>query len=420
MFIDVAKIKVKAGDGGDGAVSFRREKYVPAGGPNGGDGGKGGNIIIIADSNLSTLTDFQYKKTFFAKNGERGGNSNKTGKSGDDLIIKVPPGVLVKEAESKMIMADISTDEPVIIAHGGQGGKGNAKFATPTRQAPRFAKPGYPGEEFELILELKLLADAGIVGFPNAGKSTLISAVSAARPKIANYHFTTLSPALGVVRVGEERSFVMADIPGLIKGASEGAGLGHRFLRHIERCRLIVHLVDISGHEGRDPCNDYEAVLQELKNFNPELAERPQIVVGNKCDIADSESITAFTKYIENKNQQLYTISAATSAGIRELVNVIYQKLSELPAPKPFAVEYVPPAPENGRMFNVTREGDIYVVDAPWLEPVLHSVNIDDYESLQYFQRVLRSSGIIDKLEEMGIEDGEVVNIMGLEFNYRY
>ena len=420
MFIDVVKVKVKAGNGGNGAVSFRREKYVPAGGPDGGEGGKGGDVIIIADDNLSTLADFQYKRNFQAHDGNKGEGSNKTGKNGDNLVIKVPRGTLVKEAESGMIMADISSDEPVIIAQGGHGGKGNARFATPTRQAPRFAKPGYPGEEFELILELKLLADVGLVGFPNVGKSTLISVVSAAKPKIANYHFTTIIPNLGVVRVGEESSFVIADIPGLIEGASRGSGLGLQFLRHIERCRLIVHIVDVSGLEYREPREDYEIILKELKNFNQELSERPQIVVANKCDVAPKENITKFKKFIESKGLEFHAISAATSVGTRELMNTIYEKLTKLPPVGQFEIDYVAPEINNERMFNISCEDEVYIIDAPWLEPVLYSVNIDDYESLQYFQRVLRSSGIIDKLEEMGIKENDTVNIMGLEFNYKY
>ena len=284
MFVDKAKIYIKAGDGGDGAVSFHREKYVAAGGPDGGDGGKGGDIVFVVDTNISTLIDFRYKRKYVAEKGQNGGAGNCTGRNAADLIIKVPQGTVIRDAATGRIMADMSTDEPKVIARGGKGGKGNARFATPTRQIPKFAKPGFVGEEFEVTLELKLLADVGLVGFPNVGKSTLISVVSAAKPKIANYHFTTLTPVLGVVKVTEGKSFVMADIPGLIEGASEGVGLGHEFLRHVDRCRLIVHVVDVSGVEGRDPKEDFEIINRELRNFSEDLADRPQIVAANKCD----------------------------------------------------------------------------------------------------------------------------------------
>ena len=305
MFVDVAKITIKAGKGGDGAVSFHREKFVAAGGPDGGDGGRGGNVVFVADDNLSTLMDFRYKRKYVAEAGQNGGAARCTGKNAPDLIIRVPRGTLVKEAGTGLVMADISGSEPVVVAKGGRGGWGNTHFATPTRQIPKFAKPGLPGQEFEVRLELKLIADVGLIGFPNVGKSTLISVISAAKPKIANYHFTTLSPVLGVVRVGPEQSFVAADIPGLIEGASEGVGLGHDFLRHVERCRLLLHVVDVSGCEGRDPVEDFEKINAELENFSPELAARPQIVLGNKCDIATEEQIEAFRAYIESKGPDL-------------------------------------------------------------------------------------------------------------------
>ena len=310
MFVDKAKIKIKAGNGGDGAISFHREKYVAAGGPDGGNGGKGGDVIFVADDNFSSLIDFRYKRKYVAQNGENGGAKRCTGKSAPDLIIKVPRGTIVRNSETGRIMADVSTDEPQILAKGGNGGRGNCNFATSTRQIPRFAKPGYPGEEFEVSLELKLIADVGLVGFPNVGKSTLISAVSAAKPKIANYHFTTLTPVLGVVRVSEEKSFVMADIPGLIEGASDGVGLGHEFLRHVERCRLIVHVLDVSGTEGRDPIDDFDIINGELKNFSEDLAECPQIVAANKCDMADEEQITRLREFIEAKGMKFFAISA--------------------------------------------------------------------------------------------------------------
>lgn len=299
MFVDVAKISIKAGKGGDGAVSFHREKFVAAGGPDGGDGGRGGNVIFQADDNLSTLMDFRYQRKYAAQPGENGGAARCTGKNAPDLVIRVPRGTVVREASTGLVIADISGDGPVVVAKGGRGGWGNTHFASPTRQIPKFAKPGLPGEEFEVRLELKLIADVGLIGFPNVGKSTLISVLSAAKPKIANYHFTTLSPVLGVVRVGQEQSFVAADIPGLIEGASEGVGLGHDFLRHVERCRLLLHVVDVSGCEGREPAEDFEKINAELKNFSAELAGRPQIVLGNKCDIAAPEQIEAFRAYVE-------------------------------------------------------------------------------------------------------------------------
>ncbi|MGN0588552.1 MAG: GTPase ObgE, partial [Ruminiclostridium sp.] len=326
MFVDIVKISIKAGDGGNGAVSFHREKYVNAGGPDGGNGGKGGDIVFVADDSLSTLIDFRYKKKYSAQNGAPGGARRSSGKSAPDTIIKVPRGTIVKETETGRILADISGNEPVIVAKGGKGGKGNMNFATPTRQIPRFAKPGYPGEHFDVTLELKLLADVGLVGFPNVGKSSLISVVSAAKPEIANYHFTTITPVLGVVKYGE-KSFVMADIPGLIEGASEGIGLGHAFLRHVERCRLIVHVVDVSEIEGRNAIEDFEKINTELANFSEELAQRPQIVAANKADIATEEQIAAFRKYIEEKGLPFFVISAATASGTKELVDAIAEKL---------------------------------------------------------------------------------------------
>ncbi len=422
MFIDKAKITIKAGDGGNGAVSFHREKYVAAGGPDGGDGGKGGDVIFVADDNMSTLVDFRYKRKYVAQNGENGGAKRCTGKKGADLVIKVPRGTLLMEPETGRVYADISGKEPVVVARGGKGGLGNQHFATSTRQIPRFAKPGVPGESFELQLELKLLADVGLVGFPNVGKSTLISVVSAAKPKIANYHFTTLSPVLGVVKVGDEKNFVMADIPGLIEGASDGVGLGHEFLRHVDRCRLIVHVVDVSGVEGRDPIADFEAINQELAKFSEELAERPQIVAANKCDMATEEQVAAFRAYIEKKGLEFFPISAATTSGTQELVEAVSKKLDTLPPiieyePDPMLVNRVP---EDDRSFDITVEDGVYYVEAKFLEPILATANMEDYESLQYFQRVLRHSGIIDKLEAMGIKEGETVDIAGFQFDYVY
>lgn len=421
MFVDTAKIRIKAGDGGTGVVTFHREKYVAAGGPDGGDGGKGGNIMFVADNHLSTLADFRYKRKYAAQDGAPGGQKRCTGKSGADLFIKLPSGTLVKDAATGRIVADISSATPTIIARGGRGGWGNAHFATPTRQIPRFAKPGLPGEALEVVLELKLLADVGLVGFPNVGKSTLISVVSEAKPKVADYPFTTLTPVLGVVRVDEESSFVMADIPGLIEGASEGTGLGHEFLRHIERCRLLVHIVDVSGVEGREPIDDFATINRELASFNEELATRPMLVAANKCDMADPTDIARFRAAIEEQGYEFYEISAATAQGTQELVYAIARQLATLPPIKEYKPE--PVAPEQllaqaKNEFNIQVEDDVYIVDAPWLAHVLGSVNMDDYECLQYFQRVLRSSGIIDKLEELGISEGDTVSILDFEFEY--
>ena len=422
MFVDKVDISIKAGNGGNGAVSFHREKYVNAGGPDGGDGGKGSDIVFVADDSLSTLIDFRYKKKYIAPDGEPGGAKRCSGKSMEPTVIRVPRGTIIKDSHTGRILADISDDEPVVVAKGGKGGKGNVHFATPTRQIPRFAKPGFPGEKFDVTLELKLLADVGLVGFPNVGKSTLISVVSAAKPKIANYHFTTLTPVLGVVKRGE-KSFVVADIPGLIEGASEGVGLGHDFLRHVERCRLIVHVVDVSGIEGRDPIEDFEKINLELANFSEELAERPQIVAANKCDLASDEQIAAFEEFIAQKGLQFFRISAATTKGTDELMDAVLAKLDELPPVKryeavPLTLEELARIDEQKRAFTVEKADGVYIVDAEWLAPILSTVNMEDYESLQYFQRVLRSSGIIDELERQGIQEDDLVSIFDFEFNY--
>ena len=422
MFVDKARIVIKAGNGGNGAVSFHREKYINAGGPDGGDGGKGGNIVFVADDNLSNLVDFRYKRKYVAANGEPGRSKLCTGKSAPDLIVRVPRGTLIRDAETGRIMADLSGNDPVVLAKGGKGGRGNASFKSSTRQIPRFAKPGLPGESFELSLELKLLADVGLVGFPNVGKSTLISVVSAAKPEIANYHFTTLSPVLGVVKLDDETSFVMADIPGLIEGASDGVGLGHEFLRHVERCRLIVHVVDVSGVEGRDPKDDFEIINRELINFSEELAKLPQIVAANKCDMATPEQIADFREYITGKGYAFYEISAATTSGTEILVHALAEKLSTLPPvkqyePEPIPVEYI--MQKNNRSFEVRKDDDgVYEVEAEWLLPIMSTIDMDDYESLHYFQRVLRGSGIIDKLEEMGVQEGDTVDIYGFQFDF--
>ncbi|MBR6658031.1 MAG: GTPase ObgE [Oscillospiraceae bacterium] len=419
MFVDTAKIRIKAGDGGNGAVTFHREKYVNAGGPDGGDGGKGGNVVFVGDTNISSLIDFKYRKRYIAENGKNGSGSNMTGKSAPDLIIKVPVGTLIREAETGRILADISDKEPHIVAKGGKGGWGNQHFASATRQIPKFAKPGFPGEEFEVTLELKLLADVGLVGFPNVGKSTLISVVSAAKPEIANYPFTTLTPVLGVVKMDAGSSFVMADIPGLIEGASEGVGLGHDFLRHVERCRLVLHVVDISAMDGRDPIDDYKQINYELEKFNPELAKRPQIVALNKADASIEEMIDEFNEFAEENGFKTYLISAATGEGVQELINAVAAELAKLPP----IVRYETEAPVREEItskqeFKIHIEDGIYVVEAPWLMHALGFVDLDDYESLQYFQRVLRLSGIIDELERMGINEGDTVSILDIEFDY--
>ena len=421
MFVDIAKIKIKAGNGGDGAVTFHREKYVASGGPDGGDGGKGGDIIFEVDDNLATLADFRYKRKYTAPDGKRGDGGRRRGKNGENLVIKIPRGTIIREAESNAVMADMSEKTSFVAAKGGRGGWGNTHFKTPTRQTPRFAKSGTPGEEWEVILELKLLADVGLLGFPNVGKSTFISVVSEAKPIIADYHFTTITPVLGVVTMGEGESFVVADIPGLIEGASDGVGLGHEFLRHVERCRLILHLVDVSGSEGRDPADDFEKINFELRNFNQELAERPQAVLANKCDLATEEQIAAFRGYIEERGLPFFQVSAATTQGTAEVIRYVAEKLQELPPLKRYETEFVRPDPEavrNDRSFTVEVEDGVYYVDAPWLEGILSMVNMDDYSSLQYFQRVLRESGVIDKLDEMGVQEGDIVDILGFRFEY--
>lgn len=421
MFIDHAKITVKAGKGGDGAVAFHREKYVASGGPDGGDGGKGGNVVFQVDDNLSTLADFRYKRKYVAPSGENGRGARCNGKSGKDLIVRVPRGTLVKEAETGRILADLSSDEPHVIAKGGRGGWGNIHFATPTRQTPRFAKPGTPGESFELILELKLLADVGLVGYPNVGKSTLVSVVSEAKPTIGNYHFTTITPVLGVVRLKDGRSFVMADIPGLIEGAGEGVGLGHQFLRHVDRCRLLVHIVDVAGSEGRDPKQDFEIINTELKKFNPELAERPMLVAGNKCDLATDEQIEDFKNYVEGKGYEFFPIMAAIRYDVDPLLNRISELLSKLPPVKRYEPEPLPQKPVEDFEKNavkITKQDNVYMVEGEWLLQVINSVNFDDYESLQYFQRVLIQTGVIDALRDAGIQEGDTVSIYEIEFDF--
>ena len=423
MFVDKATIEIKAGKGGNGAVAFHREKYVASGGPDGGDGGDGGDVVLVPDANMSTLMDFRYKRKYAAGNGMDGSGKRCTGKRGEDLIIRVPVGTVVRDKATGAIMADMSATDRFIAAKGGSGGWGNSHFATPTRQAPRFAKAGLPGVEREIILELKLLADVGLVGFPNVGKSTLLSVVSRARPKIADYHFTTLFPNLGVVYAGEGRSFVMADIPGIIEGASEGAGLGHDFLRHIDRCRLTVHVVDASGREGRDPSEDFDIINRELEEYSPALASRPMIVAANKCDIVgeeEKERLKRLERKVKEAGMPFFKISAAAHTGTEELVRAIAYKLSELPPIAVFEPEFTEPE-ETGPLPEpeINREDGVWYVDGGWVERLVQNVNFGDYESRMYFDRTLRERGVFERLEELGVEEGDTVSVCGIEFEYR-
>lgn len=421
MFIDVAKIKIASGKGGDGKVSFHREKYVASGGPDGGDGGRGGSVVFQVDDNLSTLLDFRYKKKYVAPNGENGMGKRMKGKDGADLVIRVPRGTIIRDRATGRIMKDLSDDEPFVAAKGGNGGWGNTHFATPTRQAPRFAKPGLPGVEMEITLELKLLADVGLVGFPNVGKSTLLSMVSAARPKIANYHFTTLIPNLGVVRVAEEQSFVMADIPGIIEGASEGAGLGHDFLRHIDRCRLLLHLVDASGSEGRDPLEDVQTINAELAGYSEFLASRPQIIVANKTDLLgdDREILDKLKAYADEHDFGFLELSAATNQGVRELIHKTWEMLQDLPPVFTYEPEFVPVEEVvTERDITIEKVEDYYVIGGAWIDKIMGSVNTDDYESRLYMDRMLKNAGVYDRLEQMGVEEGSIVVIGEMEFEY--
>ncbi len=421
MFVDIAKIKIKAGKGGDGCVAFHREKFVASGGPDGGDGGKGGDIVFQVDTNLSTLADFRYKRKYTAQSGGNGQTGRKNGKKGEDLVIKVPLGTVIREVSTGKIMADLSDDKPFIAAKGGRGGWGNPHFATATRQAPRFAKSGTPGEEWEVSLELKLIADVGLLGFPNVGKSSFISVVSEAKPIVADYHFTTITPVLGVVRMGEGNSFVIADIPGLIEGASEGIGLGHEFLRHVERCRMLVHILDAAGSEGRDPIEDFEKINLELARFNEELATREQIVVANKIDLATDEQLDRLEKYMADHGHKLFRMCAPIVEGTREVINAVAAKLATLPPVVRFESEEIKTTdllPESGENFTVRCEDDVYFVEGEWLLRILQRTDLDDYESLQYFQRVLETSGILDRLVEMGINEGDSVVIYDFEFDY--
>lgn len=425
MFIDKVKIYVKAGNGGNGCVSFRREKYVAKGGPDGGDGGHGGNVIFQIDKGTNTLLSFRYKRKFVAENGGDGKGAKFHGKNGEDIIIKVPEGTLIKDDKTGKILKDMSDCEDFVCAKGGRGGWGNRHFATPTRQIPMFAKSGTKGQEWELTLELKMLADVGLVGLPSAGKSSLLAAVSDANPKIADYHFTTLSPNLGVVRVREGFGFVMADIPGLIEGASDGAGLGHAFLRHIERCRLLVHVVDVAALEGRNPIDDIETIHAELEKFSPELATRPRIIAANKVDSLDKDvvDVAAFEKYVKENGWDLIYISAYTGENTEELVEKISNMLADLP---PLTI-YEPEYTEQDALYNeeddhavtITKDSNgAYIVEGEWLYNLVGQVNFEDRESLMFFQRVLLKSGVIDKLKEAGCQDGDSVAMYDFEFDF--
>ena len=423
MFVDKVRISVSGGRGGDGAVAFHREKYVASGGPDGGDGGHGGSVILRVNDNLSTLLDFRYKRKYAAQPGSNGAGRNMSGKRGENLIIQVPRGTVVRDAETNAIIVDMSTGEDFVLAKGGRGGWGNSHFATATRQVPRFAKSGLKGVERDVILELKLLADVGLVGFPNVGKSTLLSVTSNARPKIANYHFTTLFPNLGVIYVEEGVSFVMADIPGIIEGAAEGAGLGHDFLRHIDRCRLLIHVVDVSGSEDRDPVEDFHAICAELKDYSVDLSNRPMIVAANKSDLLmpESDNLERLRQAVEEAGCELYEISAGTTQGTRELMRIVAEKLRTLPPVTIYEPEYVEVVETMGdpREMEIEHLGSTWVIYSPWLERLVMDINFDDYESRNYFDIQLRKIGLFERLEEMGIKDGDVVSIYEFEFEYQ-
>ena len=424
MFIDKARIIVKAGNGGNGSMSFHREKYVAAGGPDGGDGGHGGSVIFVADPNLSTLLDFKYKRKYAAKNGGDGMSDNRIGKNAENLYVKVPVGTVVYDCLTGLILCDLN--EPgmeAVVAKGGKGGFGNKRFATPTRQIPKFAKPGYPGEEREVSLELKLLADVGLVGFPNVGKSTFLSVTTKANPKIANYHFTTLIPNLGVCKLGEGKSFVIADIPGVIEGASDGVGLGHDFLRHIERTRLLFHVIDASCSEGRDVFSDFETINNELIKFSSQLAEREQIIVLNKADLVyDEEILEEYKKAFEEKGYKVFIVSGVTTKGITELLNYAFERLKDIPLPVLYDEdkiynEEIHKVEEKPFEVFVDDEG-VFNVEGPFIERLIKSTNPNDYESMQYFQRALKTHGVIEALYEAGINEGDLVRLFDVEFEF--
>ena len=422
MFVDYTKIIIKSGDGGNGAKTFRREKYVAAGGPDGGDGGKGGDIYFEVDPDTNTLIDFRYNKKFKAEDGKNGSGGNCYGKSGDDLCIGVPKGTVLKDALTGKVIVDLSQDgQKELVLKGGKGGKGNSHFATSTRQAPNFAQEGEKGQEKEIILELKLLADVGLLGYPNVGKSTILSMVTSAKPKIANYEFTTINPNLGVVKTEYGESFVIADIPGIIEGASKGVGLGLRFLRHIERTRILLHIIDVSGASGRNPVQDYYTINEELKKYSEKLSKKPQILVANKIDaMQDETEYNELEKLAEENNLELFKISAATGQGLKELLNRVAEKLNELPKEELVETEerVVYTLNEDKNEFDVRIEDGVYVVDGPAIEKLLGRVNMEDNESLYYFQKSIKALGVEDRLKQMGIQEGDTVKFIIWEFEW--
>lgn len=429
MFADRATIYVKSGKGGDGHVSFRREKYVPDGGPDGGDGGRGGDVIFRVDEGMNTLTDYRHVRKYRAEDGENGGKKNCHGKNGQNIILKVPSGTVIKEAESGKVIADMSGNtRELVLLKGGRGGNGNQHYATSTMQAPKYAQPGQPAQELTLLLELKVIADVGLVGFPNVGKSTLLSRVTNAQPKIANYHFTTLSPNLGVVDLEDSRGFVIADIPGLIEGAAQGAGLGHEFLRHIERTKVIIHIVDAAGTEGRNPIADIYAINRELESYNADIARRPQVIAANKIDaiysVEESDPLAALKAEFEPRGIPVYPISAISGQGLRELLYHVREMLDELnQEPTVFAQEYFP---EEERVSDrdmphtvvYDQEADEYVVEGPRIEKMLGYTNLESEKGFTFFQNFLRDNGILEELEQLGIQEGDTVRMYGLSFDY--
>ena len=423
MFVDNVKIYIKAGDGGRGAVSFRREKYVSHGGPDGGDGGNGGNVVFRVDKGTNTLLAFKYRHKFIAENGGNGAGGKFHGKTAEDMIIPVPPGTLIKDAESGRIIHDMTEGDGAdyICCRGGRGGWGNKHFATPTRQVPMFAKNGTKGEEREVILELKMLADVGLIGYPSVGKSSILARISSAKPKIADYHFTTLSPNLGVVSTGGESGFVAADIPGLIEGAADGAGLGHAFLRHVDRCRLLLHVVDISCFEGRDPIEDVEMINRELERYSPELSLRPQIIVANKSDALEGADVDteAFEEFVRENGWEMIYVSAATGAGLDDMIQMVVERLEELQPLKVYSGEMAEEEIEvDAKETIIKRQNDLYIVEGEWLYNLMGQINFDDYESLNFFQNVLKKSGVFEALEAKGCKDGDTVSIYDFEFDY--
>lgn len=425
MFADRAKIFIRSGKGGDGHVSFRRELYVPNGGPDGGDGGRGGDVIFEVDEGLNTLQDYRHRKKFAAKDGEPGGKRKCHGADADDIVLRVPEGTVIKEAESGKVIADMSGENRrQIILKGGKGGLGNQHFATATMQIPKYAQPGQPAQELWVNLELKVIADVGLVGFPNVGKSTFLSRVTNARPKIANYHFTTLNPNLGVVDIPGAKGFVIADIPGLIEGASEGVGLGHEFLRHIERTKLIIHVVDAAGTEGRDPVEDIYKINAELEAYNPEIAARPQIIAANKIDAVYSEGeapVERLKKEFEPKGMKVFPISGVTGEGIKELLYEVSALLDQMDdQPVIFQQEYFPEEEliHADLPYTVVKEDDMYVVEGPKIEKMLGYTNLDSEKGFQFFQKFLKDTGILDELEAAGIQEGDTVKMYGLQFDY--